>query len=108
LLRFPDVSALVGLRKTAIFYRIKAGTFPKPVPIGARAIAWREHEVAAWILDRDNQSRDDSAAPARAQRAANIEARKQETTATGSRPGNNPAGSAEMHAPRHDGHDPAH
>jgi prophage regulatory protein len=28
------------------------GTFPKPVKLGARAVAWVESEVEEWILAR--------------------------------------------------------
>lgn len=48
LLRIPEVSARVGLKKTVIYERIKAGTFPKPIKLGS-ASAWPEHLVDAWI-----------------------------------------------------------
>lgn len=35
-MRLPDVVALVGLKRTAIYGRIKKGTFPAPVQLGAR------------------------------------------------------------------------
>jgi prophage regulatory protein len=47
-LRLPDVIKLVGIKRTVIYERIKAGTFPKPVQIGVRAVAWDEGELAQW------------------------------------------------------------
>jgi prophage regulatory protein len=47
-LRMPDVIKLVGIKRTVIYERIKNGTFPKPVQIGARAVAWDEEELANW------------------------------------------------------------
>jgi prophage regulatory protein len=47
-LRMPDVIKLVGIKRTVIYERIKKGTFPKPVQIGARAVAWDEEELAVW------------------------------------------------------------
>ena len=47
-LRLPAVIDLVGIKRTVIYERIKAGTFPKPVQIGARAVAWDEEELAQW------------------------------------------------------------
>lgn len=47
-LRMPDVIKMVGIGRTVIYERIKAGTFPAPVQIGARAVAWDEEEVAIW------------------------------------------------------------
>lgn len=47
-LRLPEVIALVGIKRTVIYERIKAGTFPAPIQIGARAVAWSEDDVANW------------------------------------------------------------
>jgi prophage regulatory protein len=47
-LRLPAVIELVGLKRTAIYERIKAGTFPAPVKLGPRASAWDEQELAQW------------------------------------------------------------
>ncbi len=47
-LRLPAVIEMVGLQRTAIYGRIKAGTFPKPVQLGPRAVAWDEQELAQW------------------------------------------------------------
>lgn len=55
LLRLPAVCDLVGLSKTSIYHAMaKDGGqgFPVPVRIGSRAVAWREHEVLAWIESR--------------------------------------------------------
>lgn len=49
LLRLPDVIFLTGLGKTSIYSRCKEGTFPAPVDMGSRAVAWKETEVHAWI-----------------------------------------------------------
>lgn len=47
-LRLPAVIERVGLKRTTIYERMKAGTFPSPVQIGARAVAWKESEIADW------------------------------------------------------------
>ena len=47
-LRRPDVQAATGLAKATIYLRIKEGTFPRPIPVGKRAVAWRESDVKAW------------------------------------------------------------
>lgn len=49
LLRLPSVQAQSALSKSEIYRRIKAGNFPKPVKLGARAVAWRYIDVEAWI-----------------------------------------------------------
>lgn len=47
-LRRKDVETATGLAKSTIYLRISEGSFPRPVPVGKRAVAWRESEVAAW------------------------------------------------------------
>jgi prophage regulatory protein len=58
LLRLPEVEHRTGRRHAAIYEAIANGTFPAPVPLGARAVGWLEDEVDAWIeariVDRDS------------------------------------------------------
>ena len=65
ILRRPTVQDRTGLRRSAIYERIKAGTFPKPIVLGPRAVGWLESEVDAWI-DGLTSVRDASHAKARA------------------------------------------
>lgn len=50
-----DVESIVGLSKSTLYLMIAAGTFPRPVRIGARAVRFRESEIQVWLdkLDRD-------------------------------------------------------
>lgn len=52
ILRLPQVKARVGLGHTNIYNRIKAGTFPAPVSLGARAVGWISTEIDEWIDNR--------------------------------------------------------
>jgi prophage regulatory protein len=52
LLRLPAVIRRVGLRKTAIYEKIRRAEFPKPVAIGVRARAWRASDINTWIGER--------------------------------------------------------
>lgn len=54
LLRMPQVLERVGLKKTVVYERIKAGTFPKPIKLGS-ASAWPDNEVEAWIAQQVDQ-----------------------------------------------------
>lgn len=47
-LRLPDVIEMVGLKRATIYKRMKAGTFPQPVQLGPRAVAWEEMALADW------------------------------------------------------------
>lgn len=51
LLRLPEVEATTGLKKSAIYVRVKDGSFPEPVRLGPKSVAWRFDEVQQWILE---------------------------------------------------------
>jgi len=42
------VEERTSLDITTIYRKIKAGTFPQPVRVGRRRVAWRESDIAAW------------------------------------------------------------
>jgi prophage regulatory protein len=45
ILRLPAVKARTGLSRSTIYARVKDGTFPAPVSLGARAVGWVEQEI---------------------------------------------------------------
>ena len=49
LLRLPAVLEVTGLKKSTIYARVKSGTFPKPVKVSSRTIAWHSSEVTRCI-----------------------------------------------------------
>ena len=51
-LRRREVEARVGLKKSDLYARMAAGEFPRPIPLGARAVGWLEEEVDAWVTAR--------------------------------------------------------
>ena len=52
LIRLPIVEERTCLKKSSIYAGGKAGTFPLPVRLSARAVAWRESDIDRWIADR--------------------------------------------------------
>ncbi|KPQ26587.1 MAG: prophage regulatory protein [Marinobacter excellens HL-55] len=52
MLRRKEVEAITGRGRSAIYEGMAAGTFPKPVKIGARAVAWPESVIREWIAER--------------------------------------------------------
>jgi prophage regulatory protein len=52
ILRLPEVQAKTGLKHTSIYQRINEKTFPRPVPLGAKARGWIDEEVDEWIRHR--------------------------------------------------------
>ena len=49
LLRRHDVLSRTGISKSCVYIKIKNGTFPPPVALGVRSVAWPAHEVEAII-----------------------------------------------------------
>ena len=49
LIRLPEVMARVGLRRTAIYQRMREGRFPRSRRLGPRCTVWIEAEIDAWI-----------------------------------------------------------
>ncbi len=56
LLRLPQVIERVGLRRTALYDLIKRGTFPAPIKLGRRCVAWPSDVIDAWVRERIAQA----------------------------------------------------
>lgn len=52
-LRLPAVIEATGLSRSTIYEKIKDGTFPRPVNLSTRAVAWPESAIAEWLASRE-------------------------------------------------------
>ncbi len=52
LMRRPAVEATTGHKRSALYQHIAKGLFPKPIRIGARAVAWPSVEVETIVRAR--------------------------------------------------------
>lgn len=52
MLRLPEVELITGRKRSSIYRDIKAGAFPAPVKLGARAVGFPASQVQAWITGR--------------------------------------------------------
>ena len=57
ILRRKQVESRTGLSRSTIYDRIRAGTFPAPVSLGAKAVGWIEAEIEGWLADQISKSR---------------------------------------------------
>ena len=58
ILRRRQVEKRVGLTRSPLYARIKAGTFPRPVQLGGgRAVGWIEAEIDEWLVEQVLKSR---------------------------------------------------
>ncbi|CAE6825355.1 AlpA family phage regulatory protein [Paraburkholderia sp. 1N] len=51
ILRRKQVEREVGLSRSTIYQRIKDGTFPRPIRLGARAVGWRAGDIDGFLRD---------------------------------------------------------
>ena len=58
-IRLPEVINRTGYRRTSIYEKIAEGTFPAPIKLGPRAVAWVSEEIESWmdarIAERDSK-----------------------------------------------------
>lgn len=52
LIRRKELLSRLGISESSLYEQIAAGQFPKPIPIGPKAVAWLESEVVDWINHR--------------------------------------------------------
>ena len=52
LLKRQEVEARCGLARTSIYRMMSAGTFPRPLRVGTRAVRWSEAEIEHWLSKR--------------------------------------------------------
>ena len=51
-MRLPEVMQMTTLSRSQVYALMKAGQFPRPLRVGARAVAWRADEIDAFIKTR--------------------------------------------------------
>lgn len=54
--RNARVLAVIGMKNTWLYEEIKAGRFPAPIKLGARAVGWRRSDVEAWLQSRETKA----------------------------------------------------
>lgn len=67
MLRIPEVMARTGLRaRSTIWRKVRDGSFPAPVQIGANSIGWPADEISDWLAaqPRRTYGGDDAASTA--------------------------------------------
>jgi prophage regulatory protein len=48
ILRLGEVIDVTGKPESSIYEGVAEGTFPAPIPLGARAVGWLEDELVEW------------------------------------------------------------
>ena len=61
IVRLPQAIQRTGLSRSSVYAFIKAGKFPPPISLGARAIGFLSSEIDEWIDSRTRASRPNKA-----------------------------------------------
>ena len=57
ILRLPKVEDLTGLSRSTLYQKIRDGSFPANISLGARAVGWLESDVVSWLEQQIQNSR---------------------------------------------------
>lgn len=49
LIRLPEVLERVGMKRSAVYQRMRDGRFPRSRSLGAKCVVWVEAEIDEWI-----------------------------------------------------------
>jgi len=60
IMRLTEVSQTTGLARSSIYSRMSEGSFPRPVPLGARSVGWVSEEIQDWVESRIQERDTDS------------------------------------------------
>lgn len=52
MLKRHEVERVTALFRSNLYRRIQEGTFPAPVRLGPRSVAWRQSDIASWLASR--------------------------------------------------------
>ena len=52
IIKLKEVLNKTGLGRSTLYNLIGASQFPKPIPLGLRAVGWLESEIEEWIMAR--------------------------------------------------------
>jgi prophage regulatory protein len=50
--RRNEMPSVTGYHIDHLYEMINAGEFPRPIPLGKRAVGWLERDVARWQAER--------------------------------------------------------
>lgn len=52
--RRKQLEGMLSISRSTIYAMMEAGTFPKPIRIGKRAVGWPDDLIQRWLDDRRN------------------------------------------------------
>lgn len=53
MLRRREVEHLTGFSRAHIYRLMAEGAFPRPYQLSARAVGWKQSEIAEWMASRE-------------------------------------------------------
>lgn len=52
ILRLPQLMLKVGMSRSWFYEQVRQGTFPAPIKLGGRSVAWIESEIDQWMAEQ--------------------------------------------------------
>ncbi|EGX6956817.1 AlpA family transcriptional regulator [Aeromonas hydrophila] len=49
LIKLKDVTEMTTLSKATIYRLMKQGSFPGPIRLGPKCVAWKQSEIIEWV-----------------------------------------------------------
>lgn len=74
ILRLDQVEAKCGYKRSQLYLKIARNEFPRPIPLGDRAVGWISEQIEAWIDSRIQAAQQPEQQAAKAARAAALKA----------------------------------
>ncbi|MGL5907547.1 MAG: helix-turn-helix transcriptional regulator [Shewanella sp.] len=54
IIRMSELSQKTGCARSTIYAFISRGEFPRSIPLGSRAVGWKESDIDEWIEKRQS------------------------------------------------------
>ena len=55
IVRREEVSWMNSLPRATIYQKVKEGSFPTPIHLGARSVGWRLKDIDEWLQDPERR-----------------------------------------------------
>lgn len=57
LIKSKDLQKRMGIPSTTLYRWMDAGTFPKPIKIGPRRVAFRQSDIDKWLEEKSEAAK---------------------------------------------------
>lgn len=55
IIKLPEVTEKTALSRSSIYAFMSKGEFPLSIPLGLRAVGWKESEIISWLHEQEKK-----------------------------------------------------